>query len=55
VQLQTASKSISTSSATVVVQEATNRDQALSFFQNEHILQDVQGVERFRVQEGALG
>ncbi len=43
---QTAGKSISTSSATVVVQETTDRDQALSFFQNERILQDTRRVER---------
>ncbi len=52
---ETASESISTSSAMVVVQEAINWDQALSFFQNERILQDAQGVERLGMREGAFG
>ena len=52
---KTASESISTSSATFILQEATNRDQALSFFQNERILQDARGVERLRMREGAFG
>ncbi len=53
----TASEWISTSSATVILQETTNRDQALSFFQNERILQDARGrgVERLWVREGAFG
>jgi hypothetical protein len=55
VLLQTDSKSISTSSAAVAVQEATDRDQALSSLKNERILQDARGVERLRVQEGAFG
>ena len=43
------------SSATVILQEADNWDQALSFFQNECILQDACGVERLQMREGAFG
>ena len=52
---QTASKSIPTSSAAVAIQEATNRDQALSFFQDEPNLQNARTAERCRVREGAFG
>lgn len=52
---KTVGKSVLTSSSAIVFQETSNRNRALLFFQNERILQNSRGIERFRMRERTFG